>query len=130
MTDKVVFFDGVCNLCNSWVQWLIKRDKKNVLYYSSLQSGYATQHITDPEILSTDSIVFFVNSTFYTKSSAVFQICKQLAWPYRLVLIFYIFPGFIRDYVYDTVAKNRYKWFGKRATCMVPAASLKSKFLE
>lgn len=130
MTDKVVFFDGVCNLCNSWVQWLIKRDKKNVLYYSSLQSSYATQHITDPEILSTDSIVFFVNSTFYTKSSAVFQICKQLAWPYRLVLIFYIVPGFIRDYVYDTVAKNRYKWFGKRATCMVPAASLKSKFLE
>jgi predicted DCC family thiol-disulfide oxidoreductase YuxK len=130
MTDKVVFFDGVCNLCNSWVQWLIKRDKKNVLYYSSLQSSYATQHITDPEILSTDSIVFFVNSTFYTKSSAVFQICKQLAWPYRLVLIFYIVPGFIRDYVYDTVAKNRYKWFGKRATCMVPDASLKSKFLE
>lgn len=130
MTDKVVFFDGVCNLCNSWVQWLIKRDKKNVLHYSSLQSIYATEHITDPEILSTDSIVFFVNNTFYTKSSAVFQICKQLAWPYRLVLIFYIVPGFIRDYVYDTVAKNRYKWFGKRATCMVPAASLKSKFLE
>ncbi len=130
MTDKVVFFDGVCNLCNSWVQWLIKRDKKNVLYYSSLQSSYAKQHITDPEILSTDSIVFFVNSTFYTKSSAVFQICKQLAWPYCLVLIFYIVPGFIRNYVYDTVAKNRYKWFGKRATCMVPDASLKSKFLE
>lgn len=130
MTDKVVFFDGVCNLCNSWVQWLIKRDKKNVLHYSSLQSAYAKQHITDPEILSTDSIVFFVNNTFYTRSSAVFQILKQLGFPYKIALVFYLVPRFIRDYVYNTVAKNRYRWFGKRATCMVPDASLKLKFLE
>lgn len=130
MTDKVVFFDGVCNLCNSWVQWLIKRDKKNVLHYSSIQSAYAKQHITDPEILSTDSIVFFVNNTFYTRSSAVFQILKQLGFPYKIALVFYLVPRFIRDYVYNTVAKNRYRWFGKRATCMVPDASLKLKFLE
>lgn len=130
MTDKVVFFDGVCNLCNSWVQWLIKRDKKNALHYSSLQSQYASQNVTDSEILTSDSIVFFINGVFYTRSSAVFQILKQLGWPYRLALVFYVVPRFIRDFVYNIVAKNRYKWFGKRATCMVPDASLKLKFLE
>lgn len=130
MTDKVVFFDGVCNLCNSWVQWLIKRDKKNVFHYSSLQSHYASQNITDPEILKSDSIVFYINGVFYNRSSAVFQILKQLGFPYRLALVFYLVPRFIRDFVYNTVAKNRYKWFGKRASCMVPDASLKLKFLE
>lgn len=130
MSDSVVFFDGVCNLCNSYVQWLIRRDKKQRLRYSSLQSGYAQQHITDPAILATDSIVFFKNQHYYTKSTAVIHILRTLGFPYRFALILLLVPKFLRDWVYDVVARNRYKWFGKRDTCMMPNPSLKNLFLE
>jgi predicted DCC family thiol-disulfide oxidoreductase YuxK len=130
MSDSVVFFDGVCNLCNSYVQWLIRRDKKQVLTYSSLQSNYAQNHITDPAILATDSIVYFYKQQYYTKSTAVIYILRTLGFPYNLSLLLLIVPKFLRDWVYDTVARNRYKWFGKRATCMLPDPSLKNRFLE
>lgn len=129
MLDTVVFFDGVCNLCNSYVQWLIKRDKKNKLKYASLQSQFAQHHITDIKIRQTDSIVFFKNQQFYTKSTAVIYILQSLGYPYKLSVVLLIVPKFIRNWVYDTVARNRYKWFGKRAACLLPEASLKDKFL-
>ncbi len=130
MSDSVVFFDGVCNLCNSTVQWLIRRDKNNQLKYASLQSQFADRTITEAAIRNTDSIVFYKNQRFYTKSTAVIQILRTLGFPYLLSGILLIVPKFIRDWVYDTVARNRYKWFGKREQCMVPDPSLKSKFLE
>lgn len=129
MLDTVVFFDGVCNLCNSYVQWLIKRDKKNKLKYASLQSQFAQHHITDIKIRQTDSIVFFKNQQFYTKSTAVIYILQSLGYPYKLSVVLLIVPKFIRNWVYDIVARNRYKWFGKRAACLLPEASLKDKFL-
>ncbi len=130
MSEKIVFFDGVCNLCNSTVQWLIKHDKNNQLKFSSLQSNYAQQHITSPELLKIDSIMYLVDGKFYVKSGAVLRILKSLPFPYSLGIVFLIVPTFISNFVYDWVAKNRYKWFGKRASCMIPTQELKGKFLE
>ncbi len=130
MTDSVVFFDGVCNLCNNYVQWLIRRDKNNHLRYASLQSQYADRTITEPSIRNTDSIVLYKNHKFYTKSTAVIHILRALGFPYYLSMVFLIVPRFLRDWVYDLVARNRYNWFGKRDQCMMPDPSLKNKFLE
>lgn len=130
MSEKIVFFDGVCNLCNSTVQWLIQHDKNNQLKFSSLQSGFAKQRITSPELLKSDSIIYLVDGKFYAKSGAVLRILLSLSFPYSLGSVLLVFPGFIRNFVYDWVAKNRYKWFGKRDTCMIPTQELKSKFLE
>jgi len=130
MSEKIVFFDGVCNLCNSTVQWLIKHDKSNQLKFSSLQSNFAQQRITSTELLKIDSIMYLVDGKFYVKSGAVLRILKSLPFPYSIGIVFLIVPSFISNFVYDWVAKNRYKWFGKRASCMIPTQELKGKFLE
>lgn len=130
MGSSVVLFDGVCNLCNGTVQWLIKRDKKNKLKYSALQGRFAAETITDGRLKQTDSIVFFHLGRFYVKSTGVLTILKVLGWPWNSLYIFIVVPRFIRDAVYDFVAANRYKWFGKREACLLPTPELKERFLE
>lgn len=129
--QKIILFDGVCNLCNGAVTYIIKRDKKNVFKFAALQSEIGQQLISKFNIDTSkvDSIILIDGEKHYTKSSAALHIAKQLSGAYPLLFGFMVVPKFIRNSVYDYIAKNRYKWFGKKESCMIPTAELKSKFL-
>ena len=129
--QKIILFDGVCNLCNGAVTYIIKRDKNNVFKFAALQSEIGQQLISKFNIDTSkvDSIILIDGEKHYTKSSAALHIAKQLSGAYPLLFGFMVVPKFIRNSVYDYIAKNRYKWFGKKESCMIPTAELKSKFL-
>ncbi|WCO03255.1 thiol-disulfide oxidoreductase DCC family protein [Psychroserpens ponticola] len=129
---QLILFDGVCNLCNSSVLYVIKHDKKNQFLFAPLQSDVGKQIIEtfniDPS--QTDSILLYSElKGLSVKSSAALHIAKHLGFPRRLMSIFFIVPTFIRNWVYDFVARNRYKWYGKKDACMIPTPELTSKFL-
>ena len=128
MSQNIVFFDGVCNLCSVVVQWLIKHDKKNVLFFAPLQGSTAKELVPSSDIVKVDSIVFFYQGKIYHKSTAVLKIISLLSFPYSLGFLLFVLPRFVRDFVYDWVAKNRYHWFGKKAACWLPDKDLLSKF--
>lgn len=132
LEKPIILFDGVCNLCNASVQFIIKRDSKKIFLFSSLQSD-ASQDILlqyNLEKLDFDTIILLDNGIIYDKSTAILKIIRKLSGFYKLGYIFIIVPKFIRDYVYKIISKNRYKWFGKRDTCMIPTEELKLRFLE
>ena len=130
--SPVIFFDGFCNLCNGAVQFTIKRDRKNIFHFASLQSDYADEKLTafhiDPKQFN--SFVLLENGTVYQQSTAALRVAKQLGGLWPVLYGFIIVPSFIRDAVYNYVAKNRYKWFGKQDTCMLPTPELKARFLN
>jgi len=130
--QKIVFFDGVCNLCDSSVNFLIKQDKKGVLKFASLQSDFAKSFLPEDLVNSVnlDSMVFSDGKKFYTKSSAVLEICKSLGGGFHFFRIGYLLPPFLRNALYTLIANNRYKWFGKKNQCMIPTADLKERFLD
>ena len=130
---KIVLFDGVCNLCNNFVQTIIKHDKKDVYRFTSLQSEYGQQlqkylGLNPKNIKSI--ILYEPGVAYYHKSEAAIEIIKDFGGLYSLMVIFRIFPKFIGNTVYDFVAFNRYKWFGKKDQCMIPTPELKEKFLD
>lgn len=129
---KLILFDGVCNLCNSSVQYVIKHDKKNMFLFTALQSEVG-QNITKEfniDIAKTDSILLYTpNKGMGYKSTAALKIANSLGFPQNLLGVFFIIPAFIRNWVYDYIAKNRYKWYGKKDQCTIPTPELKSKFL-
>ena len=130
---KIIVFDGVCNLCNSAINFVIKRDKKDVFRYASLQSEIGKQLIAERNIdtSKTDSIILIEpNLAYYHKSTAALHIAKQLSGMYPLLSVCLILPKFFRDWIYDIIAKNRYKWFGKKESCMIPAPELKALFID
>ena len=127
-----VFFDGVCNLCNRSVNFLISKDKKEVLKFASLQSEYA-QNIIPKELLNRenlDTIIVYSDGQFYDRSNAVLKLCKVLGGGFYVVLIGYLIPRFVRDGLYRFIANNRYRWFGTQSQCRVPSPELKDRFLE
>ncbi|CAM3403357.1 thiol-disulfide oxidoreductase DCC family protein [Aequorivita lipolytica] len=128
---KIILFDGVCNLCNSSINFVIKHDKKNVFKFAALQSEVGLELISKFKIDTSklDSIILIDGDKYYEKSSAALYIAKKLSGGYPLLFGFIILPKFIRNSVYDYVARNRYKWFGKKESCMIPTAELKGKFL-
>lgn len=128
---KIVLFDGVCNLCNNTVVTIIKRDKNDVFRFTPLQSAVGMVMVTELQIDTSevDSIILVVGEQYYTKSTAALRIARDLSGAYPLLYGFMIIPAFIRNWVYDIIAKNRYKWYGKKDVCMVPTAELKKKFL-
>jgi predicted DCC family thiol-disulfide oxidoreductase YuxK len=130
---KLILFDGICNLCNSSVQYVIKHDKNEVFFFAPLQSATGQKIINHFNIdtSKTDSILLYTedNSIEY-KSTAALKIASKLGFPRNLLTVFLIVPTFIRNWVYDYIAKNRYKWFGKREECMIPTKNLKEKFLS
>ena len=128
--SMVVFFDGVCNLCQGSVRYLIKHDKKNALKFASLQGSYAKSFLPSTELESLDSILLYDGENLYKKSSAVLKLSKLLGGWHRLLVLGHLLPIFIRNGLYDLVAKNRYQWFGKQNQCMQPSADLKSRFLD
>lgn len=128
---KVILFDGVCNLCNTSVTFVIKRDKTDTFRFATLQEepgkSLLEKHAIDPS--ETDSIILVDGEKAYTKSTAALKIARHLGGGYPLLYGFMIVPKFIRNWVYDYVAKNRYKWYGKKESCMIPTPALRSKFL-
>jgi predicted DCC family thiol-disulfide oxidoreductase YuxK len=126
----IVFFDGVCNLCQGSVRYLIKHDKKEVLKFASLQGNYAKDFVNETEIQSMQSILFFDGKMLYKKSTAVLKLSRLLGGWYQLLLLGYILPRFFRDWLYNIVAKNRYRWFGKKDQCMLPSKGFENRFLD
>jgi len=130
---KFILFDGVCNLCNSSVRYVIKHDKKNRFMFTALQSKVGKEIINEFQIdtYKTDSILLYSpEHGIDYKSTAALKIAFFLGFPNSLISVFFIIPPFIRNWVYDYIAKNRYKWYGKKESCMIPTPELKSKFLE
>ncbi|GGD10717.1 thiol-disulfide oxidoreductase DCC family protein [Hyunsoonleella pacifica] len=130
---KLILFDGVCNLCNSSVQYVIKHDKKQRFMFTALQSETGKKIIDHFNIdtRKVDSIILYTPEKGITyKSTAALKVAAQLGFPTNILSIFLIIPSFISNWVYDVIAKNRYKWYGKKDACMIPTPELKSKFLD
>lgn len=128
--NKIIFFDGVCNLCNRLVIFIIKRDRSRIFKFASLQSAKAEEMRIIQKDKTLNTIIFLNENKLYQKSSAVLHICKLLPFPWPLLFGFIIVPRFIRDSVYNFVADNRYKWFGKKDQCMVPSENIEDRFLK
>jgi predicted DCC family thiol-disulfide oxidoreductase YuxK len=130
---KIILFDGVCNLCNSSVQYIIKQDKKDIFRFVSLQSELGQKILKHIGInpIHTDSIVLYEPGiSYYYKSTAALHIAKGLSGIFTFTSILTILPTGLLDAIYDYVAINRYKWYGKKEACMIPTPELKAKFLE
>jgi len=129
---QLIFFDGICNLCNTSVNYIIKHDKKDVFRFAALQSEIGQQIVKEfnIDILKIDSILLYSekNGICY-KSTVALKIAKHLGFPLNMLVVFFIVPPCIRNWVYDYIAKNRYKWYGKREECMIPTPELQEKFL-
>jgi len=129
---SIILFDGFCNLCNTSVQFVLKHDTKKHFLLASLQSDAATKillQLNKKSFKKFDSIVLIENEQLYFKSTAALKIAKNLGGFIKLLYVFIIVPTQIRDYIYDFIAKNRYKWFGKKDKCMIPDKKISNRFL-
>jgi predicted DCC family thiol-disulfide oxidoreductase YuxK len=129
---KIILFDGVCNLCNTTVQFVITHDKKDLFRFVALQSDLGQNIIKyiGIDTQDTDSVILYEPGiAYYIKSEAALEIAKHLSGGIALLSVFKILPTRLSNSLYDYIAKNRYKWFGKKEHCMIPTAALKSKFL-
>ncbi|WP_396589798.1 thiol-disulfide oxidoreductase DCC family protein [Allomuricauda sp. R78024] len=130
---KIILFDGVCNLCNGAIQFVIKRDKKDTFRYAALQSEIGEQLIAERAIDTTkvDSIILIEPGVaYFTKSDAALNIAKEFGGGWKLLGTFIWIPKSFRDVIYDLIARNRYNWFGKKDACMIPTPELQAKFLD
>ncbi|MBC7535315.1 MAG: thiol-disulfide oxidoreductase DCC family protein [Ferruginibacter sp.] len=129
---QIILFDGVCNLCNGAVQFVIKHDPHAKFTFASLQSETG-KNLLEAHNLPTDQLNSFVliqGERSYTRSTAALKVVMQLTGLVKILYGFIIVPVFIRNAVYQLIAKNRYKWFGKKEACMIPSPSLKQRFLN
>ncbi len=130
---KIILFDGVCNLCNTSVQYVIERDKKDIFRFASLQSDIGVKILKHIGVDSkyTDSIILYEpGESYYYKSSAAIEIANSLGGIFSIATLFKIIPNFLRNPIYDYVAQNRYAWYGKLDECPIPTPSLQQKFLS
>ena len=132
MNHPVILFDGICNLCNASVRFIIKHDKNQIFRFSPLQSEYSKVKTDERNLQSShpESIILIEGEKTYTLSTAVLRIARRMdgIWPAFFVLV--IIPRPVRDFFYKVIARNRYRWFGKRNQCMVPEPGYKSRFIE
>lgn len=131
---KIIFFDGVCNLCNNFIDQIIHKDNKKIIYYSSLQSDITKELLKPFNVEVTDStlstIFFYENGKLYKQSTAVLKVYTNLSTGYRILAkILLVIPSFIRNGVYNFIAKNRYRFFGKKETCRLPSQEEKDQFI-
>jgi predicted DCC family thiol-disulfide oxidoreductase YuxK len=128
----VILFDGVCNLCNGFVQFVIARDPAARFQFAALQSDSARRLLARVDGLGQvpDSVVLVDRGRVYTRSSAALRIARGLPFPWSLARALIVVPRPLRDWVYDRVARHRYRWFGRKDTCMVPTPDLRARFLE
>lgn len=129
---SIVLFDGVCNLCNSSVQFILKRDRRERFVFASLQSNKGQEILRRFELPTSNfnSFILVDNGKIYTRSSAALRMLKLLGGGWQFFFAFIIIPPFIRNAIYNLIARNRYKWFGKKESCWIPTPELRERFLE
>ena len=132
-TKKIILYDGVCNLCNRSVQYMIQRDKNDEFRYASLQGEVGRKLVAERQIDTSkvDSIILIdPGVAYYVKSDAIMEIAKSIGGIWSVFTVFQWVPTRLRNIVYDLVAQYRYRWFGKLDQCMIPTPELKTKFLD
>lgn len=132
INNPVIFFDGVCNLCNASVQFVIRHDKKKIFRFASLQSNMGRKMLEENN-LATDqfsSFILYENKTIYYASTGALKCVRHLGFPWSWLYALIIVPRFLRDAVYSFIAKNRYRWFGKKEACWLPTPERRSLFLD
>jgi len=129
---KIILFDGVCNLCNSSVQFIIRHDTKDVFRFVAIQSekGQEIINYIGVDLSKVDSIILYIPKVaYYIKADAALVITQDLNWYFSVFYYLKFVPKFIKNGIYDVIAKNRYKWYGKKEYCMVPTPEIAAKFL-
>jgi len=130
ITNPVVLFDGVCNLCNTSVRFLLAYNRKENLHFAPLQSEYAQQHLKALNLHNEDfrTVVFIENGLVFTKSTAAFEITKHLIYPWKIIYHFRFIPRKLTNWVYEIISINRYKVFGRKKDCMIPKPEWQNRF--
>jgi predicted DCC family thiol-disulfide oxidoreductase YuxK len=129
LNKSIILFDGECNFCNASIQFVLNHEKNSELFFSSLQSNTGKEIQDYFGIKNSESVILIENNKLFIKSTAALRITKYLKGGFPLLYIFIIIPTFIRNVIYDYIAKKRYKWFGKTDTCMVPNDQIKHRFI-
>jgi predicted DCC family thiol-disulfide oxidoreductase YuxK len=129
---NLILFDGVCNLCNGFVQFVIERDPDGRFQFGTLQSEAARRVLGQHDVPSRlpDSVVLVEEGRVFTESTAALRIIRHLRFPWPPLAALLAIPRPLRDWIYAMVARHRYRWFGKRDHCMVPTAALRSRFID
>lgn len=130
--QKIILFDGVCNFCNFWVNFILDRDKKDLFKFAALQSKLGNEILKkfNMDNSNLESVILIDGESVYSKSTAALKIAKELSGPVKILYPLLILPKFLRDFFYDLIAKNRYKIFGKKEVCRIPTEEEKVKFLD
>lgn len=128
----IILFDGHCNLCNKTVQFIIKRDPKGKFNFAALQSPVGQELLQRLKLPTQvfETFVLIQENQYYTKSTAALRVLKELGGVWGLLYVFIAVPKRLRDYLYTTLAKRRYRWFGRRDTCMLPTPDIQQRFLD
>lgn len=129
--QHLILFDGICNLCNRSVSFIIRNDPDAKFKFAALQHAKGRDFLQHHQFVNnpSESVVYIRNGREYAKSSAFLEIVKELGWPWKIFYIFKVIPLQVRDYLYDHIAKRRYRIFGKRNTCMIPTRDVQDRFI-
>lgn len=128
--ETILFFDGVCGLCNGFVDWLLPRDTRERLKFATLQGVKARELLPPDVIQDLDTVVLWYQGKVLTRSDAVLRCLSELGGLWKMVLVFRLLPPFLRNAVYNLIARKRYLWFGKRHTCRMPLPGERMRFLD
>lgn len=126
----IIVFDGVCNLCNGFVQWIIKHDKERIFRYTTLDNDNFINATHSMNKVNHDTVMLIINGEIFIESDVSMEVFQMLPYPYKILSILRWIPKYIRDKVYRWIARNRYRWFGKRDACMIPTAEENVLFLS
>ncbi|TVQ77744.1 MAG: DUF393 domain-containing protein [Bradymonadales bacterium] len=132
MPQRILFFDGYCNLCNTWVDFLMRRDRRAQIHFASLQGETAKKHL--PEFAGAvgrdpDSVLYLREGRVYNQSDAILYALRDLGGFWRIFALAFVLPGFLRNPFYRLVAKNRFHLFGRRESCRIPTADERERLL-
>lgn len=127
--QRVIFFDGVCGLCNAWVNFILKRDRAGIFSFAPLQGNYAKE--MEPEASKNlNTMIYHASGQRYYRTGAILRILRDLGGIWYLAWVFWFVPFFIRDFFYGLIARNRYRIFGKKENCRIPTPEEKVRFLD
>lgn len=127
--ERILFFDGVCNLCNGLVRFIIKHDRRARIKFAPLQSDLARRMLSSYCIAQPDSVIYLTEGKCLTKSSAILRMFHDMEGGWKILYGFVVLPRFLRDFIYDVIARYRYRIFGRRESCMIPSPGVKDRFL-
>ena len=128
---KTLFFDGYCNLCNGLVDWVMKQDRRQTIQFASLQGKTAAEKLNlSSSKIDFDTVIYFKDQQTFERSNAILELLNDLGGFWRLFYTFKVIPVFVRDFIYNWVAKNRFRFFGRRETCRMPTPNEKARLLD